>query len=93
MRVRRIVLDLSDVADLDHLNRMLADALGFPAWYGKNWDAFHDAITGLVDMPEHLEIAGWPSFERRFPRDAAIMKGCLDSMSRQLPMLAARVVY
>ncbi len=93
MRKPFVALDLSDVANIDHLHRLLFNALAFPAWYGKNWDAFWDAITGLVEMPEQLQLVGWDTFEKRFPNDARIMKRCLDDLSEQLPALATKVDY
>lgn len=93
MRKTSVVLDISGVASIDQLHQLLSEALGFPDWYGKNWDAFGDAITGLVDMPEQLHLIGWDSFERRFPRDARIMKERLDYMSNQLPALTAQVNF
>ena len=93
MRKPLVDLDLSNVASADHLHQLLSEALDFPSWYGKNWDAFRDSITGLVDMPAHLRFIGWSAFERRFPEDARILKECLDDMSGQFPTLAARVDY
>eukprot|EP01034_Spumella_vulgaris_P034506 gene34506-42553_t len=72
---------------------MLSNALEFLGWYGENWDAFWDSITALVEMPEQLRLIGWNSFETRFPRDAKIMKECLDDLSKQLAALAAHVEY
>ncbi len=93
MRKALVTVDLSEIASIDHLHRMLYEALDFPGWYGMNWDAFWDSITGLVDMPEQLQLIGWDVFAKRFPRDACIMKKCLDDMSNELPTLAARVEY
>jgi hypothetical protein len=59
----------------------------------EKWDAFWDSITGLVEMPEQLQLIGWGRFAERFPRDANIMKGCLNGMSNKMPTLAARVEY
>jgi RNAse (barnase) inhibitor barstar len=93
MRRTSVVLDISGVASISHLHQLLSDALAFPGWYGNNWDAFWDAITGLVDMPEHLHFLGWNAFEKLFPKDAQMMKTCLDDMSKQFPAMAARVEY
>jgi RNAse (barnase) inhibitor barstar len=43
-----IEIDLSAVTTADELQRLLLDWLGFPGWYGCNWNAFWDAITSLV---------------------------------------------
>lgn len=58
------VLDLTGTEDL---HATLARAFGFPEWYGKNWDAFWDAITGLVRLPERMVVRGHDSTElKRF---------------------------
>jgi len=93
MRKPLVTVDMSGIASVDHLHEVLSEALEFPSWYGRNWDAFWDSITGLVDMPEQLHLIGWGMFAERFPRDARIMKECLDDMSNELPTLAARVSY
>nr|WP_251373809.1 barstar family protein [Janthinobacterium sp. JC611] len=64
------------------LHAALAAALGFPSFYGMNWDAFWDAITGLVDMPQQLELRGWPAFAARLPHDAAILQRCLARLAQ-----------
>jgi ribonuclease inhibitor len=93
MRKPLIAVDMSEIASIDHLHQVLCEALDFPDWYGKNWDAFWDSITGLIEMPEQLQLIGWGVYAKRFPQDARIMKKCLDDMSNGLPTLAARVKY
>ena len=93
MRKPLVVIDVAGVADARHLHRLLSEGLAFPAWYGCNWDAFWDAITGLVDMPERLRFVGWPAFERRLGAEARMMTACLDRMSEQFPTHAAQVEY
>jgi len=41
--VTSVVIDLSDVRTASALNELLARKLGFPDYYGKNWDAFDRA--------------------------------------------------
>ncbi|MFF3404311.1 barstar family protein [Streptomyces sp. NPDC002659] len=45
-----VVIDVSAARDGRQLHAALSQALGFPAFCGMNWDAFWDAITGLVEM-------------------------------------------
>lgn len=92
-RLPFVEIDLSHVEDPFQLQDLLSDRLGFPGWYGRNWNAFWDAITGLVDMPMTLRLVGWQALESRFPRDAQIMRECFDDMARRLPDLASTVLY
>jgi len=88
-----VTIDLSDINLPRQLHAALAAALGFPSFYGMNWDAFWDAITGLVDMPQQLELAGWPAFATRLPADAATLQHILARLAQDMPALAAQVRY
>lgn len=88
-----VVVDLSGVSTSDGLHKKLAHALEFPDFYGRNWAAFWDAITGLVQMPHRLRLAGWQSFAARLPKEAESMKGCLEDMTQLFPNWAPVVEY
>lgn len=45
LEVRRV--DLTGVYDKEGFLSAFARALRFPAWFGGNWDAFHDCLTDL----------------------------------------------
>ncbi|MET8693939.1 barstar family protein [Streptomyces bauhiniae] len=51
-----ITIDVSGLSDERALHRVLRRELGFPDFYGNNWAAFWDAITGLVRIPGHLRF-------------------------------------
>lgn len=86
-------INLEAVTTADELHTLLSQALGFPDWYGRNWDAFRDAITGLVEMPAHLRLSGWEGFAGRLPNDARLMRNCLANMSDLLPEAAPEVEF
>ena len=92
-RVQILEVDLSGIKSKEDLHAHLQEVLGFPSWYGWNWDAFWDAITGLVEMPEQLIIRGWPEFQASLPADAAQLAQCLSEMSAEYPESASRVSY
>jgi RNAse (barnase) inhibitor barstar len=62
-----VIIDLSAVQTPVELHHLLMEKLDFPGWYGCNWNAFWDAITVLVAMPEILQFKGWAGFELRLP--------------------------
>ena len=92
-RLEVIEIDLSAVTTADELQLLLMASLDFPGWYGCNWNAFWDAITGLVAMPWRLRLIGWAGFAERLPEDARLMRECLDDMAAQYPQHAAQVEY
>lgn len=92
-RLAVVEIDLSEVASASELHRALKDALGFPGWYGGNWDAFWDAISGLVPMPIQLRISGWDAFSRSLPADAKLLQKCLARTKSEYPESAADVLF
>ena len=82
-RVGIVEIDLSPIATPSDLQTLLAESLGFPDFYGHNWNAFWDAITGLVSMPHRLRFVGWHYFAKRLPQEAQQLQDCLrDALSR-----------
>lgn len=49
----RIDLDGARMTSRAAAHAVLAEAFGFPDWYGGNWDAFHDGWYGFAN--EHAE--------------------------------------
>lgn len=88
-----VTIDLSEINSSRQLHAALAAALGFPSCYGMNWDAFWDAVTGLVEMPQQIELRGWPAFAARLPGEAAILQRILARMAQEMPNEAAQVHY
>jgi ribonuclease inhibitor len=88
-----VEIDLSDVTSPEQLHSRLAQSLNFPDFYGRNWDAFWDSITGLVTMPRHLRFVGWLSLRDRLPRDAGHLRSCLEDMEREFPAGAPTIDF
>ncbi|HDR8065350.1 TPA: barstar family protein [Bacillus cereus] len=72
-----MVIDVSNIQTAEELHLLLKEKLGFPDFYGENWDAFWDCITGFVDLPKKMIFNGWSELEKRLTRDTEIMKECL----------------
>lgn len=68
-------------------------ALRLPDFCGQNWDAFWDAITGLVDMPRYLRLDGWHELERLLPREAEMLKQSLTQAQAMYSSSAATVAF
>lgn len=92
-RLPLLEIDVRDLGSARELHLALRDALGLPLWYGCNWDAFWDAISGLVEMPLQLRISGWHSLCRRLPDDARLMEQCLRRLQSQYPASAAQLQF
>jgi RNAse (barnase) inhibitor barstar len=68
------VIDLGQIVNIKHLHDTFAERLYFPEFYGNNWDAFWDSITGIVEMPKNLTLTNWEKFEDTFKKDSEILK-------------------
>jgi RNAse (barnase) inhibitor barstar len=78
-----ITIDVSGVLDERGLHAVLAQSLHFPSFYGMNWAAFWDAITGLVEIPTHLRFVGWEALVERVPRGATMLQQALERYRNQ----------
>jgi RNAse (barnase) inhibitor barstar len=88
-----LYIDLSEVQSFDQLQEILKEKFCFPDFYGQNWNAFWDSITGLVQMPDKLEIAGWQHFSNSFPEDAEILVECLEDYNKQTDLKKIEIFY
>ncbi|WP_201787129.1 barstar family protein [Actinoplanes sp. TFC3] len=74
-------IDLSGVSTARELHAVLKRALDFPDFYGHNWAAFNDAVTGLVELPDEVVFRGWSQVCAALPRDTRIMREILDDFA------------
>ena len=68
-----VTIDLREVISSKDLQIVLMEKLEFPDFYGKNWNAFWDSITGLVEMPQKIIFLGWDTFSVKLPKDAEML--------------------
>ncbi|ODG92937.1 barnase inhibitor [Gottfriedia luciferensis] len=79
-----VTIDVSDIKTKKDLHILLKEKLSFPDFYGENWDAFWDAITGLVaPLPKKIIFIGWSDLKKALPRDTKIMKECLNDYNNE----------
>jgi len=81
-KLTRSEIDLSNIENIHQLHELFTKQPGFPEFYGKNWDAFWDSITVLVEMPTVLTLKGWNYFEDKFPRDGRILKETIEEFNK-----------
>ncbi len=91
--MKKIEVDLSQVKNVVELHQVLKDKLGFPDFYGMNWNAFWDAITGLVEMPNKLVLLGWANIEEQIPSDAKVVTELLQDYNTEFKNWRCKVEY
>ncbi|MEV0193030.1 barstar family protein [Kitasatospora purpeofusca] len=69
-----MVIDVGAVRDDRDLHATLQRELGSPSFCGRNWSAFHDAVTGPVGRPAEIRFTRRHALERRAPRSAAALR-------------------
>ncbi|MFX3617473.1 MAG: barstar family protein [Sporolactobacillus sp.] len=80
-----ISIDLRDVTDSEELQIFLQKKLDFPDFYGKNWDAFWDTITGLKKLPQNITFKHWDILKKRLPEDAESLMELLNDFNEEYP--------
>ena len=53
---------------------IIKQMLCMPDFYGMNWDAYWDAITGLIALPDELRINGWHIYKSIQKDDAELFE-------------------
>ncbi|WKK83579.2 barstar family protein [Marivirga arenosa] len=76
-------IDLGHIENIKHLHDTFAERLYFPEFYGNNWDAFWDSITGIVEMPNVLTLTNWDKFENTFEKESKILKEIIADYNNQ----------
>ncbi|GAB2677769.1 hypothetical protein GCM10027036_34350 [Flavihumibacter cheonanensis] len=74
VKYQSLIINLENIQSLEELHQLFQVQLNFPTFYGNNWDAFWDTITGLIDLPNPLYISGINRLRDILPREAAIME-------------------
>jgi len=85
IRKKIISIDLSKIKSMEDFHNILNLELSFPDFYGRNWDAFRDSITGLVEMPDILYLTGYNEFLSLLPHDAKILKEIVADFNERIP--------
>lgn len=86
-------IDLGTVDSKKELHLLLANRLGFPDFYGHNWDAFWDSITGLVEMPKKIEFIGTDAMRHKMPFELNQLQTCFKELTKELPEIECHVKW
>jgi RNAse (barnase) inhibitor barstar len=79
-------IDVSGIYDDETLHEYLSKTLGFPGYYGFNWDAFWDCIRDddQSSMPHVLKVRGLDELRRLTPESANKFEACLKDYVSEL---------
>jgi barstar (barnase inhibitor) len=98
----KVQIDLSNVDDDQAFHLVWAKALGFPSWYGKNWDAWIDCMSALRsgdtgvevqiarDEVLEIEIRGTEALAARTPKIVCNLVDCASVVNRRYMRIGER---
>ncbi|WP_240478314.1 barstar family protein [Photobacterium aquae] len=90
-------IDLRMIESKIQLHELMANCLGFPDFYGKNWDAFWDCLCDLglrdSDLPKVIEFVGSSHLKSTLPECFESLKSCFDDLRREYPNIDTRVEW
>ena len=87
-----IEIDLSNIKSAEELHQRFFDKFDFPGFYGMNWDAFWDTITGLIEMPDKLILKNHKDLLNKLPEDYNLMMECFEDMKREYPDIKCEII-
>jgi RNAse (barnase) inhibitor barstar/GNAT superfamily N-acetyltransferase len=82
-QVQTVTIDIGKLRSEREFHLLFKEHLDFPGFYGMNWSAFWDAITGLVELPPVLFLKGWKDFSERLPAESRILKEIIEDFNSQ----------
>ena len=91
-RKKYVVINVENIKDSQELHKLLKSELEFPHFYGMSWDAFCDAITGLVQLPEVTIIKGYKILKKDLPQDAEILVNTLERYNNLFSLFRTKLI-
>ena len=90
----QVNVDVSDIATSEQLHSFLRERLGFPDYYGCNFDSFWDCITDPDQsrMPAALRVVGLQALASSLPHEARLLRECLERLSLERPEIHVEIV-
>lgn len=86
-------ISLANIGDVRSLHELLKRELSLPSYYGMNWDAFWEVINDCVVLPRRIIFRRWNHLEATLPREAKLLRECLDELAKEQQQLGAEVEY
>ena len=91
-RKKYVVINVENIKDSQELHKLLKSELEFPHFYGMSWDAFWDAITGLVQLPEVTIIKVYKILKKDLPQDAEILVNTLERYNNLFSLFRTKLI-
>lgn len=86
-------VNVAGIASREQLHSHLREQLGFPDYYGCNFDAFWDCITDPAQwrMPVTLRVLGLDALASLLPREARLLRECVERLPLRRPEIHVEI--
>lgn len=71
---RVVTVDLKGVKTPMQFQLVIKQMLCMPDFYGMNWEAYWDSVTGLITLPDELILNGWHIYKSIQKEDAELFE-------------------
>lgn len=88
-----ITIDVSNIKTTKELHLLLKKVFELPDFYGENWNAFWDTITGFIELPMKIQFIGWSNLERILPSDAYNLLELFNDFNEEYPDEKREILY
>ncbi len=84
------IIDLSEVKTVEVLHATLKEALGFPEYYGGNFDALHDCLSDIAvkaseESPVSFTFSGYKKAKRALESDFYTFRNVITDLAEEYP--------
>lgn len=80
-------VDLSNVTTVSQLHDTLQEVLSLPDYYGKNFDALHDCLTGIPE-PTSITFSGYKPAKKALEATFYTFRNVLEDSAEENPNLS-----
>lgn len=87
-----VVLDFTGCTTLLEVHRVLKLGLGFPDYYGDNWDALWDLLRYFRWYPITIEVRGLAGLPPEFAEEIAMMRQVFEWVHQDTPYITFRYI-
>ena len=83
-------IDCTQIHTRDDLHRIFAEALSFPAWYGKNLDALHDCLTEVFTNTQ-IRFVNFHHLEETLGLYTVAIRRAMNQAAEENPCIAITI--